>query len=137
MSIKVTGGNIIGLREISDEEKLAWWRENIGGPESYQHVSADGQGNLLEKRSWTDEEWSEFVLKHGHHPDQYKYDFNYIAERRAAYPDETDQIAVIWDVINKIAESGVDIGQKGKDMLKLFEDIKKKYPKPDVEGSTE
>ena len=58
MSIKVTGGNIIGLREISDEEKLAWWRENIGGPESYQHVSADGQGNLLEKRSWTDEEWS-------------------------------------------------------------------------------
>ena len=137
MSIKVTGGNIIGLREISDEEKLAWWRENIGGPEKYEHVSADGQGNLLEKRSWTDEEWSEFVLKHGHHPDQYKYDFNYIAERRAAYPDETDQIAVIWDVINKIAESGVDIGQKGKDMLKLFEDIKKKYPKPDVEGSTE
>ena len=137
MSIKVVDGNVVGLREISDEEKLAWWRENIGGPESYEHVSADGLGNTLEKRTWTEEEWATFVLKHGHHPDQYTYDLSYIANRRAEYPDETDQMAVIWGIIDKIAESGVDIGQEGKDMLQLFKDIKTKYPKPEVKDSTE
>ena len=136
-NIHIEDGNVIGLREISDEEKLAWWRENIGGPETYEHVSADGLGNTLEKRTWTEEEWATFVLKHGHHPDQYTYDLSYIANRRMAYPDETDQMAVIWGIISKIAESGVDIGQEGKDMLQLFEDIKTKYPKPEVKDSTE
>ena len=42
MSIKVVEGNVVGLREVSDEEKLAWWRENIGGPETYEHIAVDG-----------------------------------------------------------------------------------------------
>jgi len=142
MSIKVVEGNVTGLREISDEEKLAWWRENMGGPETYEHISVDGtnpdlDSNLMEKRCWTEEEWATFVLKHGHHPDTYQYDLSYIAKRREEYPDETDQMAVIWGIISKISESGVDIGQEGKDMLQLFEDIKLKYPKPEVKDSTE
>ena len=142
MSIKVVEGNVVGLREVSDEEKLAWWRENIGGPETYEHISVDGtnpdtDNNLMEKRCWTEEEWATFVLKHGHHPDSYQYDLSYIGKRREEYPDETDQMAVIWDVIKKISESGVDIGQEGKDMLQLFEDIKLKYPKPEIKDSTE
>ena len=132
-NIHVEDGNVIGLREISDEEKLAWWRENIGGPESYNHVSVDGgDSSLIEQRTWTEEEWKTFVLKHGHHPDQYKIDLSYIGKRREEYPPETDQIGVIWRVIEKISASGVDIGQEGKDMLKLFEDIKTKYPKPEI-----
>ena len=67
----------------------------------------------------------------------YKYDLSYVANRRQEYPDETDQMGVIWDVIKKISESGVDIGQSGKDMLQLFEDIKAKYPKPEIPDSTE
>ena len=142
MSIKVVEGNVVGLREVSDEEKLAWWRENIGGPEAYEHIAVDGtnpdtDSNLMEKRCWSEEEWTSFVLKHGHHPDQYKYDLSYVANRRQEYPDETDQMCVIWDVIKKISESGVDIGQEGKDMLQLFEDIKAKYPKPEIPDSTE
>ena len=132
-NIHVEDGNVIGLREVSDEEKLAWWRENIGGPESYNHVSVDGgDSSLIEQRTWTEEEWKTFVLKHGHHPDQYKIDLSYIGKRREEYPPETDQIGVIWRVIEKISASGVDIGQEGKDMLKLFEDIKTKYPKPEI-----
>ena len=46
-------------------------------------------------------------------------------------------MGVIWDVIKKISESGFDIGQEGKDMLQLFEDIKAKYPKPEIPDSTE
>lgn len=132
-NIHIEDGNVIGLREISDEEKLAWWRENIGGPETYNHVSVDGgDSSLIEQRTWTEEEWSTFVLKHGHHPDQYKIDLSYIGKRREEYPPETDQIGVIWRIIENISASGVDIGQEGKDMLQLFQDIKTKYPKPEI-----
>ena len=132
-NIHIEDGNVIGLREISDEEKLAWWRENIGGPETYNHVSVDGgDSSLIEQRTWTEEEWKTFVLKHGHHPDQYKVDLSYIGKRREEYPPETDQIGVIWRIIENISASGVDIGQEGKDMLQLFKDIKIKYPKPEV-----
>ena len=132
-NIHIEDGNVIGLREISDEEKLAWWRENIGGPETYNHVAVDGgDSSLIEQRTWTEEEWKTFVLKHGHHPDQYKVDLSYIGKRREEYPPETDQIGVIWKIIENISASGVDIGQEGKDMLQLFKDIKTKYPKPEV-----
>ena len=106
MSIKVVEGNVVGLREISDEEKLAWWRENIGGPETYNHVAVDGgDSSLIEQRTWTEEEWKAFVLKHGHHPDQYKVDLSYIGKRREEYPPETDQIGVIWRIIENISAS--------------------------------
>ena len=132
-NIHVEDGNVVGLREVSDEEKLAWWRENIGGPETYNHVSVDGgDSSLIEQRTWTEEEWKAFVLKHGHHPDQYKVDLSYVGKRREEYPPETDQIGVIWKIIENISASGVDIGQEGKDMLQLFKDIKIKYPKPEV-----
>tara|TARA_B100000424_G_scaffold5394_1_gene4007 strand:+ start:50 stop:466 length:417 start_codon:yes stop_codon:yes gene_type:complete len=132
-NIHIEDGNVIGLREISDEEKLAWWRENIGGPETYNHVAVDGgDSSLIEQRTWTEEEWKTFVLKHGHHPDQYKVDLSYIGKRREEYPPETDQIGVIWKIIENISASGVDIGQEGKDMLQLLQDIKTKYPKPEI-----
>ena len=57
---------------------------------------------------------------------------SYIGKRREEYPPETDQIGVIWRIIENISASGVDIGQEGKDMLQLFKDIKTKYPKPEV-----
>lgn len=132
MSIHVKEGAVQGLREISDEEKLAWYRENIGGPEKYHHYDVDGATgeNIGEPRPWTEEEWSAFILKHQPHPDKYNYDLSYIGKRREEYPDETDQMAAIWSALKALRASGADVGQDASDMLDLFETIKKKYPKP-------
>ena len=130
-NIHIEDGNVIGLREISDEEKLAWWRENIGGPETYNHVAVDGgDSSLIEQRTWTEEEWKTFVLKHGHHPDQYKVDLSYIGKRREEYPDETEQLDALWKMAKHLKANGTDIGADAEAILDSIAASKLKYPKP-------
>jgi hypothetical protein len=114
------------LRDVSKEEWLAHYRNKGDRPEDYIHVEADGT-----ERPWTEEEWEDMILEHRRHPDLDGKDLSYIGKRREEYPDETEQLGVIWSILAKLSEDGVDIGDQGREWVKLFKDIKAKYPKPD------
>ena len=40
-----------------------------------------------------------------------------IGKRIQEYPDETEQLGVIWSILEKLSEDGVDIGDEGREWV--------------------
>jgi len=112
------------LRSITRAEKIQFYRD-LGFSE-YQHNHVESDGTV---RTWTREEWEENVVEFWRHPDLHEKDLSYIAKRRELYPDEVEQLDVIWKILSHLRKNGIDLGEEGSKMLDRIELIKSSIPK--------
>ncbi|AFB15317.1 hypothetical protein RW01021201_038 [Synechococcus phage S-RIM8] len=113
-------------REITDQEKLDFYRERDGGgPELYQAVTIDAPDG----RPYTQEEWEDMILNHRVHPDAVTYDMSYVGKRREQYPNEDEQADTMWKIFKHMRENGISLGADGDAMLDGIIATKAAFPR--------
>lgn len=120
------------MQEYTDEQKLAFYREQGITPESMIHSDYDVETQEDVDRPFTEEEWEDVILNFYPHPCEYQADLSYRGKRREEYPLEEDQLNALWSGLRAVRAAGIDIGDTASDMLNTFDKIKQKYPKPDI-----